>query len=341
MVTTRLQHGTALPTYAATREFTLRIPHRRGILKGLDFDWRGTTVGSSAVNMDSPERLIDNLEVTFAKKGGGEYRMAGAFRDFRLLAEMLNGAAPSRGASGAAAAQFSTVHLPLYFRQWVDKFDVGIDTDELEEMFEVKGRYAAALEYGADTTDFTAGALHCTPVVDQDEPHGVKRVAMLMQQRFVPLVSAAKVSDFIAKKDFHALAAILFRTRDFSATASDRVDGLFSRLEINHSEDGKLVDEFFVNTQQAGRLIYGGALAEVNAAAPAGHAGTCLWFPNPDGYLGKFPGLAGATVEVTFNASIAVPTGVTSVTPAASDGVMVSTVGLVFNQNMLEFLGRG
>ena len=56
----------AQPTYAASTAFALAIPVRKGIYKRLQFDWRGTTVGSTAVNMDAitygdPIRVRDTL----------------------------------------------------------------------------------------------------------------------------------------------------------------------------------------------------------------------------------------------------------------------------------------
>lgn len=326
----------AQPEYAASRDFALRIPMKRGVHKGIVIDFRGTTVGSTAANQDGPDNMVDRLRIEYPRKGGGSYVLEGALRDFRILAEMLNGRAPLRNNSAAAAAQYNVIHLPFYV-PGKDQYHLwGIDSDEIGDFILISGTYGALLNYGADTSALTAGQLRFMPIVAQHEPQGRPRAALLPVGTQIPVVAASRVEDVLANGHLDALFGVLFRTHDNSATAATRVDGLISRIELDHSVDGTLLRATFVAIKERGAAFFRVPNAEHTAASPAGHAGTALAVLNGQCAIGGYPSLRGEKVDVVLDAQTTVPVGVTNVVPAASDAVFCTTIGVQFNRAALQ-----
>lgn len=345
-----LGRGTSVPTYAADTDFTIEVPLKRGIAKRLILDWRGTTTGPpTSVQDDAPGRLIASIEAEFPKREGGAYKIpALPFRELRHGADYFNGRAPRRNATAAAAAQYETVDLPLYaaIPGKEPGFNGGIDTDEIggeagTKLF-IRGRYDAATAFGAATTGFTAGTLRAIVLGDMNEPHGVPRWAMLPASKQTLVNNGAtKYEDVLNKGDLHLAHALLLRTHDDSAALGvDRVDGLFSKLRVTHPDGDELWNDYFMFAQERALALMRIANGDAFAAKPHGLAGTAMVFFNEDLYLGMYPRLPGADLQVEYDAETAVPTGVTNVVPAANDYVRATLWGLMGNRAALEDLLR-
>lgn len=344
-----LGRGTASPTYAADTDFTVEIPLKRGIAKRIIFDWRGTTTGTvTTVRDDAPGTLITSIQAEFPKREGGSYAIKPiAFRDLRLTADWLNGRAPRRSASAAAAAMYETVDLPLYAAVPGREpgFDQGIDIDEIGgeqgTKLLIAGRYGPATDFGAGATGFTSGTLRVIVLGDVNEPHDVPRWALLpASKKILTNNGDTKYEEVLNKGDLHLAFALMLRAHDFSGIPNDRINGLFAKFTVEHPDFDVAWADYWMHSQERALALFRIANGDAFAAKPAGLDGTTLLVFNEDLYLGMFPRLPGADLKIELDAETAELTGITGVTPAASDFCQATLLGLQGNRKALEDLAR-
>lgn len=332
-----IDYPTVAPNHADNSDFSAELPIPDGVVKEVTIDLRGTTVGTTAVNADSPARLVSRLRIEFPRVGEKSYVIDAPLRDLQLIAELLNARAGVKNQPTSAAATTLTFRLPLHVPGRPAGHEWGIDTRELAGQILVSGTWAAASGYGAGTTSITSGTLRVSLGVADEDP--APRFALLPVTTRIGVDSAAKFKRLLAKGQMDGAFALHLRTDDSSAAeTADRVDGLFSKLKLEHSIDGEVWSGFFMVAKEQMAAFYNLPNSELTAASPNGYAGVAQAILNPDLYPGSYPDLVGADLQAEIDAETAVPTGVTSVTPATGDAVFATLIGVQANDEMLALI---
>jgi len=316
-----LQQTELNPRYAASSPFSAEIPVPDGLIRGIGFFMQGTTVDTTALQDDVPERLIADVRITFPLRGG-DVVMTWLQRDALLISQYLTASIAERTTPATAGAFDSYFYLPFGPAGWgfpKSAFRTGED-------IRIEGTYAAVLEYGASTSAITAGIVRPELLVDYSMA-SVGRALTFARSR-IPVESAARDPQRRLSRPDGAfgLWGVYYRQEDTSA-AADRPDGLVTRIDLIHGAGRKLHDTPFRQLRQKGLRDLGIPRNLAVAASPEGLDGTAMYVAAPTFADSDMPDLQRSQLAATVDSAEGVPFGTTDVTPAAGDALHVVTIG--------------
>lgn len=310
----------------------IRLPRpdvRMGTLLAIAFRVQGTTVGTTAAADDAVARLLSEIRVTL-KTLFGNYVATISGRDAHLLSQYLYRNVPEGTRPSSASAFEDRFVLPLGLPSWIVAAGHrwGVALRALVDEVVVEYTWAAASEYGTGTSSITTGIIDAALVIDDADvsaPGGrlvllptVNRIAVESESVHGPIK--------LGKGSASRLFGLFFRQEDDSAVA-DRVDGLVTRIKVEHGST-VLVERLFRDFRHEGVSFCGLSLDDVTRASPLGLDGTALYVAAPELYVSQYPALVGQDVQVVLDALETVPNGVTNVTPASGDKCVVTLLGL-------------
>lgn len=326
--------------FNASQPFGKTFDFPDGVLVRLLLALRGTTVGTTGVNTDSPERIVSAFQLLFPRTGMRSYLMSGPLKVLRNYATYLNAYVPQRGASGAAAAQFTFVDLPLGVPYRDAQHRWGIDRRELSGRVELTGQWGALLDYGAGTTAFNAAELEINCYVES-QPADVERAALLPVYTRIPMSDETTLfNKEIQRGHLDGLFGLYGQVEDASAPTADRVEGLISQLGLSHGSRGALLDSTsrWTTLKQAGLRYFGVTEGARDAAMPAGLVGTVFYVANEDLLLEGYADLAASDLDATIDPTTAPPAEIANVVPAAGDAFHALVAGVQYSPRLLARL---
>lgn len=317
-----------ITTYASGGSRSADLGQPDGVLTGIGIRIEGAATGATGNQDDSPERLVEHVEIDIPTKRG-TYQIRGALRDFLILS-WYAGLRAERTIPAGATDFDSYLTIPLGWPPELMEADHpwGIEASYIVDAIQARIVWAAATEYGAAATTVA------NPVVEfdlqvEDEPHADNRLCILYNRNRFPVESATVFPERAVRLPGGTthLFGLLMRQEDTSATA-DRVDGLVTRYRARHANGRTLFDAYF-RTHRA----QGAAWCKVDrdfavTASPEGLDGTVFWPANRSLRAQRYPAGGGASVYIEIDSNAPVPNGVTDVTPAAGDAFHVLAMGL-------------
>lgn len=323
--------------FTANGTFSAELPVTHGVIKGYGFKIRFTTVGSTAVFQDAPERVVSHVRVSFPRIGLRAYESEGPLRYLRLVGEYLNHYAPRRNATGAATDQYSTVRVPFEPAHVQSEHLFGIDARELSGPVKIEGRYGALADYGTGTTALNGFELIPMLLID-DEAVAAPRAVLLPVHTRIPFNQNTKQSNIrLERANLDGLFAVLLFTEDSSVPAADRINGLVTDVKLSHLGVSIAEGEFF-SLQEEGFRYFNIDPDQRDAAVPAGLAGTCALIANRELAVASYPDLMSADLVLMLDPVRAPAIPVTNVDPAAGDQVHAMVLGIQGNAAFLEAL---
>ena len=323
--------GDLVPAYTASTPFRLEVFPPDGILQNLSFYIRGThvTLITAGGTTDGEVRTINDLRVTAPRRGRLKPIIHNALpRDLKHITSLFEGQLPDRanplGDGLAHFGEFSIYYAPPPHLV-ANPASYGLDTSELSGPIIVEGTYDAVTSIGPSATAITQ---QVTVTACSIKRTGVRpTLALTMNRNAILHESDSRLGPTnLGVGNMDLLWMLYLRQNDVSAVSASRVDGLITRFDIEHSEEGDLNDELF---QQLKKRT-GKRFKLANADIPAGIAISEF---SPGGLASFMPSmLEGQELQLRHDSTEAVPAEVTDVTPAAGDSIEAIPIGVQFTQ---------
>lgn len=316
--------GDLVPQFTPGATFRLQALPLDGILTRIDFYLRGDhTTNITTPQVDGQVNIINDLRVTINRKAGLQPIVWNVRpRDLVHITRLFDGQLPANANPTASLAThfdlFSIFlapppHLVALPTAW------GLDTAEIANII-IEGSWGAVTDIGTGATIVTTDVSVTTCSLRRT---GVAPImALAANQNFVLHESDARLGpDDLGVGQIDALWLLYLRHNDQSAQAAQRVDGLITRHFIDHSEEGRLNDEFFIMLKKATGLRFKLAAADLAA-------GVAISEFAAGALISDMPSMMeGQKLSVEHDSAEVVPVEVTDVTPAAGDGIMYIPIG--------------